>query len=66
MIYINDKEHPFENAASLADLFRSLEMDIGKGVAVAINNKVIPRGEWVSHCVKPGDKLILIRATQGG
>jgi sulfur carrier protein len=66
MIYINDKAHAFEQTASLTDLFQSLKMDIGKGIAVALNNKVIPRAEWSKCLINENDKLILIKATQGG
>jgi sulfur carrier protein len=66
MIYINDKAHAFEQTASLTELFHSLKMDIGKGVAVALNNKVIPRVDWPNCVVNANDKLILIKATQGG
>jgi len=51
---------------SIDDLMRTLKMDIGKGVAIALNNKVIPRSEWVNCKINRNDKLILIKATQGG
>ncbi|MGZ4033548.1 MAG: sulfur carrier protein ThiS [Bacteroidia bacterium] len=66
MIYINDKSHPFEKETSLSELFQSLNMDISKGIAVALNNKVIPRAEWGNNIVNKNDKIILIKATQGG
>ncbi len=66
MIYINDKSHPFEKEGSLSELFQSLNMDITKGIAVALNNKVIPRAEWGNNSVNKNDKIILIKATQGG
>lgn len=66
MIYINDKTYDFVQTQSLDDLLRTLKIDIGKGVAIALNNKVIPRAEWVSCQINLNDKLILIKATQGG
>ena len=66
MIYINDKAHPYEQERSLSELFQHLNMDISKGVAVALNNKVIPRSEWGMNTVSKNDKIILIKATQGG
>jgi sulfur carrier protein len=66
MIYINDKAYSFDQAVSLSDLFLSLQMEPGKGIAVALNNKVIPRTEWNKCLVNENDKLILIKATQGG
>ena len=66
MIYINDKAQAFEQEQTLIELFKNLEMDIAKGIAVAINNKVIPRSEWSKFKVNKNDKLLLIKATQGG
>lgn len=66
MIYINDKAHVFEQERSLTDLFKDLNMDVAKGIAVAVNNKVIPRSEWNDHKINTNDKLLLIKATQGG
>ncbi len=66
MIYINDKAHPLEGTQSLTDLFVSLQLKVDKGIAVALNNNVIPRAEWNNKTVKANDRLILIKATQGG
>ncbi len=66
MIYINDKEHPFTQGQSLSDLFKDLNIDASKGIAVALNNRVIPRPEWDSYLVKQNDNFLLIKATQGG
>jgi sulfur carrier protein len=37
-----------------------------KGIAVAINNTVIPKIDWQSHLINSRDKIIIIQATQGG
>lgn len=66
MIYINDKEHAFVQGQSLSDLFKDLNIDAEKGIAVALNNKVIPRSEWNEYIVKQDDNFLLIKATQGG
>jgi sulfur carrier protein len=36
------------------------------GIAVAINNTVIPRTNWNSHFLNPTDDILIISATQGG
>lgn len=36
------------------------------GIAVAVNNAVIPRSQWEQFELKEQDKVIIIRATQGG
>ncbi len=37
-----------------------------KGIAVAINDEVVPRSQWSTHLIVDGDRIELIRATQGG
>nr|ART40117.1 K154 [uncultured bacterium] len=37
-----------------------------RGVAVAVNDAVVPRAEWPSHRLKPGDVVEIVRAVRGG
>ncbi|TAH32727.1 MAG: sulfur carrier protein ThiS [Alphaproteobacteria bacterium] len=36
------------------------------GVAVAVNNNVIPRSQWASFIPKPSDTIEIITAVSGG
>ncbi|WP_348813238.1 sulfur carrier protein ThiS [Flavobacterium maritimum] len=36
------------------------------GIALAINNTVIPKSLWNSHTIKETDDILIISATQGG
>lgn len=36
------------------------------GVAVAVNERVVPRGEWDRVRLEPGDRVEIVRAVQGG
>jgi sulfur carrier protein len=36
------------------------------GIAVAINNTVIPKTNWNSHQLTQTDEILIISATQGG
>ena len=38
----------------------------GKGIAVALNGSVVPRGLWDRQALVPGDVVEVIRAVQGG
>lgn len=66
MIHINGNLHPFERQCTLLELFRDMDMNVSKGVAVAVNNKVVPRESWETCLININDKIILIKATQGG
>ena len=46
-----------------------LDMEIPskqKGIAIAINNTVIPRTEWETKNILQNDNILIIKATQGG
>lgn len=36
------------------------------GIAVAINNTVIPKSNWNIHPLNENDEILIISATQGG
>jgi sulfur carrier protein len=36
------------------------------GIALAINNTVIPKSDWNTHFINPTDDILIISATQGG
>ena len=65
-IYINNKVHEFQNEVKLTDALDALNLSSARGIAVAINNNVIPKQDWTSYTLQPNDKVTLIRATQGG
>ncbi len=37
-----------------------------KGIAVAINQAIIPRVNWDNQILSPNDQIVIIKATQGG
>jgi sulfur carrier protein len=38
----------------------------GRGVAVAVDGEVVPRGEWDSTRLREGQQVEVLRAVQGG
>ena len=38
----------------------------GRGVAVAIDGEVVPRGRWSATELRPGQKIEVLQAVQGG
>ena len=39
---------------------------INKGIAIAINQQVISKDRWSSYIINENDKVMIIKATQGG
>ena len=37
-----------------------------KGIAVAVNNTLIPRSNWDNHYLAPDDEVVIIKAAYGG
>ena len=66
MIRINGEGAPLV-AATLAELLAQNGIDIeGKGVAVALNGKVVRRQAWAQTKLSAGDDVEIVRVRQGG
>jgi sulfur carrier protein len=65
-VIINHKSQTLEDKASLLLLLQTQGLSEKKGIAVAVNNKVIPRSQWQTHILDPNDLVTIIKATQGG
>ena len=64
-VKVNGKERELSEGASVKDLLTS--MGLGEdGIAVARNNKLVPKNEWESTAVSEGDEYITINAAYGG
>ncbi len=65
-IRVNDQPRTLVAATALVDLMRELGLEGRKGVAVAVNDAVVPRVAWSTQRLADGDRVLVIRATQGG
>lgn len=63
-IRINDKETEV-GAKSLLELATELSLP-EKGVAVAVNNKMVTRTQWSDTRLNNGDNVVIIKAVCGG
>ena len=63
-IRVNGEAEPL--AATLAALVAA-KLDPGRrGIAVALNGKVVPRAAWAATALSPGDSVEIVQARQGG
>jgi sulfur carrier protein len=65
-IYINNEKTEVYQGQSLRDLLMELNIANPKGVAIAINNIVIPKAVWENQYLQEQDHVTIIKATQGG
>jgi thiazole synthase len=66
-IELNGEVQELAEGASLADAVAASGADGGaRGVAVALDGEVAPRGEWTSTALAEGNKVEVLAAIQGG
>lgn len=64
---INHQKKVFDQLPSSLEALLQLEAPrMSKGVAVAVNNEVIPKEQWPSCLLQENDAILIITATQGG
>ena len=61
---VNDKE--VETGASNLSLFSQEQNLQTTGIAIAVNNRMVPRCEWDSYTLHEGDSILIIKAVCGG
>lgn len=64
-VQVNNKEVEIDSASTLTQLITQLKLP-SQGIAVAINNKMIPRTEWECFSLQENDNLVIIKAACGG
>lgn len=64
---VNGKPLQLEDDASIVQLLERFELGADStGVAVAVNDTVVPRGRWAQTPLGDGDTVEIIHAVQGG
>lgn len=64
-IIINGKPQTFDSNISVAEMIAST-YDSDKGIAVAVNNTLIPRNQWATRQLVENDEIVIIKAAYGG
>lgn len=65
-ISLNNDIHEVAENISVANFLIHLKIDASRGFALAVNNSVVPRDKWQEHKLIQNDKILLIKASQGG
>jgi sulfur carrier protein len=64
-VTVNGRRIEFASDLSLSTLVATVS-EARSGIAVALNNEVVPRGSWDSVAVVDGDRVEIVTAVQGG
>jgi sulfur carrier protein len=66
-VELNGKPVELSEGATVADAVDAAGADGGRrGVAVAVEGEVVPRGEWKRTSLRDGQSIEVVRAIQGG
>ncbi|MGN9776280.1 sulfur carrier protein ThiS [Micromonospora sp. H33] len=62
---VNGAGRTLPGGSTVADLVRDVT-DQERGLAVAVNGEVVPRGGWSATLLGDGDRVEVLSAAQGG
>ena len=57
-VQVNNKEVKITDASTITQLTEQLELS-SQGIAIAVNNKMIPRTEWDKFVLHESDNLVI-------
>jgi sulfur carrier protein len=66
-VFLNGDPAELEAGATVQAVLEVLELPAeGRGVAVAVDSEVVPRGRWSEHELNEDARVEIVRAVQGG
>jgi sulfur carrier protein len=66
-LLVNGKPTPHCEGESLRALLGRLALDPEqRGIAIAVNDEVVPRSAWDTRYLEPDDRVEILHAVQGG
>jgi sulfur carrier protein len=67
VITVNGAEAQLPVGARIADVLDALGVEPGRrGVAIAVDGEVVPRGEWGTTTLAADARIEVVQAVQGG
>lgn len=66
-VLVNGDERELAAGCTVEGALEALDLPAhGRGVAVAVDAEVVPRGEWPARELSEGARVEILRAIQGG
>jgi sulfur carrier protein len=66
IVILNGERKALPGRATIASAVNESGAQEGRGVAVAVDGEVVPRGEWERLELRDGQQVEVLRAVQGG
>ena len=63
IVHVNGRAREVEPGLTVADLVADTPT---RGLAVAVDAEVVPRGEWEERALRDGERVEILTAVQGG
>ncbi len=64
-VIINQKNFTLEST-ELSQALHAYGLSEQKGLAVAVNDEVVPKAQWKTFSLRENDQILIITAAQGG
>ncbi|BEG98681.1 sulfur carrier protein ThiS [Bacteroides sedimenti] len=64
-VQVNNQEMELSAQSSIQQLSETMELPQA-GVAIAVNNKMVPRTQWHQFFLQENDQVVIIKAACGG
>lgn len=64
-VLINDVAHELNDGTTLSAMIETITGST-RGSAVVVDGEIVPRSEWPGYQLRPGQRVELITAVQGG
>jgi sulfur carrier protein len=64
-VVLNGRDAELTDGATVREALEDLDLP-DRGVAVAVDAEVVPRGAWDTHELSEGARVEVLRAIQGG
>jgi len=64
-VFVNGERRELKSPATVADLLYKLELPL-RGVAVEVNEQIVPRARHADHHLADGDRLEVVSLVGGG
>ena len=65
-IIINEKPYRIKDGSTIDQALKEAQIENRFGIAVAVNNVVIPKTVWENTTLYPNDQITIINAIFGG
>nr|WP_249665238.1 sulfur carrier protein ThiS [Mucilaginibacter sp. Bleaf8] len=65
-VTVNQQNYIVPDDCNVQVLLSDVLHQYAQGLAVAINETIVPKTQWETHSLQSNDNIIIIKATQGG